>query len=271
MSDTKSDTESDTDASRPWPGSPREWGDDLRLAAGFLTRLPAPPPGDRAARPLAEAVRAFPLVGVGLGLGAGLVYGLATALGLPPALAAIATLAALIAATGALHEDGLADSADGLGGGATLTAKLAIMRDHHIGAYGVIAVTLGLIGRIAALTALAEPGLVLAALVTAGAASRAAIPLVMLRLPVARSDGLASRAGKPGQRDVAVGGGIALVIALPAVGFSAALAALIIAACAALAVAALARRQIGGYSGDILGAVQQAAEIAILFTLAALL
>lgn len=260
---------SDTDTSRPWPGSPREWGDDLRLAAGFLTRL-APPPGDGATRPLAEAARVFPLIGLGLGLGAGLVYGLAMMLGLPPALAAVAALAALIAATGALHEDGLADSADGLGGGATPAAKLAIMRDHHIGAYGVIALTLGLIGRVAALAALAEPGLVLAALIVAAAASRAAIPLVMLRLPHARDDGLGVRAGTPGQRDVAVGAGIALVIAVPAIGFTAALAALIVAACAALAVAGLARRQIGGYTGDILGAVQQAAEIAILFTLVAL-
>lgn len=255
--------------SRPWPGSPRDWLDDLRLAAGFLTRL-LPPPDDGAARPLAEAVRAFPLIGAGLGLGAGLVYGLAVALGLPPALAAVAALAVLIAATGALHEDGLADSADGLGGGATPAAKLAIMRDSHIGAYGVIALTLGLIARVAALAALAEPGLVLAALVVAGAASRVAISLVMLRLPCARSDGLGVRAGKPGQRDVVVGGGIALVIAIPALGFTAALAALIIAAGAALAVAGHARRQIGGYTGDILGAVQQVAEIAILFTLVAL-
>ncbi len=261
---------SDTDTSRPWPGSPREWGDDLRLAAGFLTRLLPPPPGDAAARPLAEAARVFPLVGAGLGLGAGLVYGLATVIGLPPVLAAVAALAALIAATGALHEDGLADSADGLGGGATPTAKLAIMRDHHIGSYGVIAITLGLIARAAALAALAEPGLVLAALATAGAASRAAIPLVMLRLPLARSDGLASRAGKPGQRDVLIGGCLALVIALIALDFTAALGVLVIGALAALAVAALAHRHIGGYSGDILGAVQQAAEIAILFTLVAL-
>ncbi len=212
----------------------------------------------------------FPLIGLGLGLGAGLIYGLATGLGLPPALAAIITLGALIAATGALHEDGLADSADGFGGGATAKAKLAIMRDSHIGAYGVIAVTLGLMARAVALASLADPVLVLAALIAAGAASRAAIPLVMLRLPLARGDGLASHAGQPGQRDVIIGGGLALVIALLALGVIAALAALVAAACAALAVAALARRQIGGYTGDILGAVQQAAEISILFTLVAL-
>ena len=133
---------SDIDVSRPWPGSPREWGDDLRLAAGFLTRLPMLSRGDGAARPLAEAVRVFPLIGAALGLAAGLVYGFAAAIGLPPSLAAVLTLAALIAATGALHEDGLADSADGLGGVATPAAKLAIMRDHQMGAYGVIRISL---------------------------------------------------------------------------------------------------------------------------------
>lgn len=212
----------------------------------------------------------FPLIGLGLGLGAGLIYGLATALGLPPVLAAIITLGAMIVATGALHEDGLADSADGLGGGATAKAKLAIMRDSQIGVYGVIAVTLGLMARTAALTTLADPGLVLAALVAAGSASRATLPLVMLRLPLARSDGLANRAGQPGQRDVIIGGCLALGIALLALGIIAALAALVTAALAAFAVAALARRQIGGYTGDILGAVQQATEIAILFTVVAL-
>lgn len=260
---------SDNDASRPWPGSPREWGDDILLAAGFLTRLPLPRLGGGGGRPLAEAVRVFPLIGLALGLGAGLVYGLAAGIGLPPMLSAVAALAVLIAATGALHEDGLADSADGLGG-ATVKTKLAIMRDHHIGAYGVIALGLGLIARVAALAALADPALVLAALATAGAASRAAIPAVMLRLPCARGDGLASEAGKPGQRDVIIGAAAAFIVAVVALEFTAALAALIFGAAAAFAVAAFARRQIGGYSGDTLGAVQQAAEIAILFTLAAL-
>lgn len=264
-SHTKTDTNSDS--SRPWPGTPGDWVEDLRLAAGFLTRLPLAPSADR---PLAQAARVFPLVGAALGLAAGLIYGLAAALGLPSMLAAVVTLAGLIAATGALHEDGLADSADGLGGGATAKDKLAIMRDHHIGAYGVIVLILGLLARVGALAALAEPALVLAALVTAGAASRAALPPVMLRLPLARGDGLASSAGSPGQRDVIIGGGIALVIAIIALDFTTALAALIMAALAAFAVTALARRQIGGYTGDILGAVQQAAEIAILFTLVAL-
>ena len=260
---------SDADQSRPFPGSPGAWRDDLRLAAGFLTRLAPPPAGGAAARPLAGAARAFPLVGAGLGLGAGAVYGVAAALGLAPVLAAVCAIGALVLATGALHEDGLSDTADGLGGGATRGDKLAIMRDSRVGTYGVVAVTLALVARVAALAALAEPGAVAGALVVAGAASRAALPAVMLALPPARRDGLGHSAGRPGQGDVALGGAIALVVVLVAVDATAAVGALAAGALAAAAVAGLAQRRIGGHTGDVLGAVQQAAEVAILFALAA--
>ncbi len=254
---------------QPSRGFVRAWIDDLWLAAGFLTRLTPPPAGAAGGRPLAEAGRAFPLVGAGLGLGAGVIYAAAGGLGLPPTPAAVCALAALVAATGALHEDGLSDVADGFGAGGGRKRKLAVMRDSRSGSYGVIAVTFSLIARVAALTALAEPGLVAAALVGAGAASRAALPVVMLRLPAARADGLGAAAGVPGQDDVLVGLAIAAVIAFVALGFATALAALAVGAAATAAVAALARRQIGGHTGDVLGAVQQAVEIAILLAVVA--
>jgi adenosylcobinamide-GDP ribazoletransferase len=93
----------------------------------------------------------------------------------------------------------------------------------------------------------------------------------MLMLPPARRDGLGAAAGRPGRRDVALGGALALAIALIALDVGPAVAALIIGALAALCVALLARRQIGGYTGDVLGAVQQASEVAMLFTIAAAL
>ena len=260
---------SDADPSRPFPGSPREWLDDARLVAGFLSRVVPPPSGAAGARPLAGAARAFPLVGAGLGLGAGTVYAAAAGLGLAPTLAAVCAVAALVLATGALHEDGLADTADGFGGGATRDDKLAIMRDSRIGSYGVIAVVLMLIARIAALAALADPALAVAALAVAGAASRAALPAVMLAVAPARRDGLAAAAGRPGRRDVALGGALALIVALIALDAGSAVAALAAGALAAFAVALLARRQIGGYTGDVLGAVQQASEVAMLFAIAA--
>ncbi len=259
---------SDAEPSRPFPGTPPQWLDDVRLAAGFLTRL-TPPPGG-VVRPLARAVRAFPLVGAGLGVGAGLVYIVASGFGLPPLLAALITLAALVLATGALHEDGLGDTADGFGGGSAKAAKLAIMRDSRIGTYGVIAVAFSLMARVAALATIAEPGLVFAALVATGAASRATMPLIMVFLPLARSDGLGADAGRPSRRDTMIGGVLALVIALLALDGAAVVVALVAGGLAALAVAALARRQIGGYTGDVLGAAQQISEVAMLFTIIAL-
>ncbi len=254
---------------QPPPGLVRAWIDDVALAAGFLTRLALPPAGEAQARPLAEAARAFPLVGAGLGLGAGLVYAVADWLGLPAPLAAVCAVAVLVAATGALHEDGLSDVADGFGGGGGRERKLAIMRDSRSGAYGVIAVTFSLIARVAALAALAKPGLVAAALVAAGAASRAAIPVVMRVMPAARADGLGAAAGVPDRDDVALGLVLAGAIALIAVGLASALVALAVGAAAAAGVASLARRQIGGHTGDVLGAVQQAAEVAVLFAVVA--
>lgn len=260
----------DSDSTQAPRGFVRGWLDDLHLAAGFLTRITPPPTGDAGGRPLAQAARAFPLVGAFVGLGAALVYALADGLGLTAPLAAVCALAALVLATGALHEDGLADVADGFGGGATRDEKLAIMRQGASGAFGVIAVALGIVARVAALAALATPGVVAAALVVSGAASRAAIPAVMRRLPAARADGLGAAAGVPAQNDVIVGLVIAGIAALALLGFGAAVVALAFGALAAAGVALLARRQIGGFTGDVLGAVQQATEIAILLALVAL-
>ncbi len=248
----------------------RGWLDDLHLAAGFLARVVPPPAGAAGTRPLAQAARAFPLVGAILGFGAALIYTLADGLGLTPPLAAVCALAGLVLATGALHEDGLADVADGFGGGDGREQKLAIMRQGASGPFGVIAVAFGVIVRVAALAALGEPGPVAAALVVSGAASRAAIPAVMLRLSAARTDGLGASAGTPAQNDVVVGLAIAGIAALALLGIGTALVALTLGALAAAGVALLARRQVGGFTGDVLGAVQQASEIAILLALVAL-
>ena len=99
--------------------------------------------------------------------------------------------------TGGLHEDGLADLADGLGGGRTRAERLAIMRDPRLGSFGALALILAVLARILALAALAEPALVAAALIAAGAVSRAALPALMAALPAARADGLAAAAGRP--------------------------------------------------------------------------
>jgi adenosylcobinamide-GDP ribazoletransferase len=236
---------------------------DCKVALAFLTRLPMREEPPWGAADLAASVPWFPVVGAAIGLAGGLAYGLAVWLGLPPLPAAAVALVATIWATGALHEDGLADVADGLGG-RTRKDKLAIMRDPRIGSYGALALVLALLARAGAIAAVAEPSAVAAALVAAGAGSRAALPAVMAALPPARLDGLAVSAGRPHPLRATAAILIAALLALILLG-GAAPAALTAGALGALAVALLVRRQIGGYTGDVLGAVQQLAEIGVLF------
>ena len=150
-------------------------------AFALLTRLPVglmPVPWTRELR---HAAWAYPLVGAAVGLIGGLTYWIVQGLGVPPVLAAIFAIFATILATGALHEDGLVDAADGLGGKSP-EDRLAIMRDHRIGTYGALALVLSLGIRIAAIALLAEPALVIGALIATGAASRASATALMAAL-----------------------------------------------------------------------------------------
>src|SRR5262249_46611727 len=132
---------------------PAAWIGDVRVALGFLTRLPVGATGS-----LAAAAWAFPVAGLVVGGVAALIFALAAWLSLPPAVAAILAIAAAIALTGALHEDGAVDSADGLAGGGDPEHRLAIMRDSRIGSFGVIALVLVLGLRAAALATLPSVG-----------------------------------------------------------------------------------------------------------------
>jgi adenosylcobinamide-GDP ribazoletransferase len=246
------------------------WLRDLKIAMIFFTRVPVAYDGVLGLAELKRAWRAVPLVGAVIGaIGAG-VYIAAHRLGLGPVMAALLAVAATALLTGALHEDGLADFADGCGGGRDRARRLAIMRDSRIGTYGVLALGLTTALRVTALAILAAPYLVALSLVTAHAVARAAIPLAMTRMDPARSDGLAADAGKPSAATLAIALGLAAILALGLLGGAAGGAALLAACMAALFVAMLARRLVGGYTGDVLGALEQAAEAAILVTLAAI-
>jgi len=251
------------DETRPGPG---RWLSAPAVAAMFLTRLPVRGPQAE----LADAVVAFPLVGVLAGAVGGGACWLATLAGLPPLASALVALAATAILTGALHEDGLADTADGLAG-RTAEDAIRIMRDSRTGGYGVLAMIFSVGLRAAALAAIADPLAVVLAMVAVGAVSRATMPAVMLVLPRASTTGLGAAAGKPAAADVLFGIALAALLALALLGPVGALAALAAAAVATLAVATLARRRLGGYTGDVLGAVQQAAEIAALLSLIAVL
>jgi len=252
-----------TDAPRRAP-EPHRWLSALPVAAMFLTRLPAKAPDSG----LAGAAIAFPVVGLAVGALGGAAYWLASFFGLPPLAAAFLGVGATIVVTGALHEDGLADTADGLAG-QTPDAAIRIMRDSRTGSYGVLALIFSVGLRVAALSALAGPLAVIVAMATAGAASRAALPAVMRLLPAASASGLGAAAGKPDGLDVVIALVIAGVVALAALGPIAATAMAGAGLVVSCVVAAVARRRLGGYTGDVLGAVQQSAEVAGLLALAA--
>ena len=211
---------------------------------------------------------AAPVAGGFVGLVGALVLALTGLIGLPALLRAGLATSALVAATGALHEDGLADVADGFGGGATRAMKLDIMRDSRIGAYGATALTLSLILRVGALAAALDGGFWRASisLIAVAALSRAGALIPLALLEPARADGAGAAAGRlePGALAGAWGSALAitLVLGLVSFGFGRALAATLASGVAALAMVALARRAIGGQTGDVAGATQQAAEIA---------
>lgn len=234
----------------------------LRLAFMVLSRVPmghlrAPVPA------IGAAAWAFPLVGVVVGGAGAATLALGVLVHLSPAVASGLALAAGVLVTGGLHEDGLADLADGFGGGADRARKLAIMRDSRIGAFGVLALVLVVGLRWAALADVVAvaPGRALAGLVAIGVASRAGLAPVLWRLPAARDDGLGKAAAGVGavSAGVSVALGLGALLLLP--GTMGGVLALPIAAMVG-ALAWLAWRQIGGQTGDVLGAMQQMADVA---------
>jgi adenosylcobinamide-GDP ribazoletransferase len=251
----------------------KSWTADLAASFAFLTRLPVP--GGLPSAALAEAMRAFPLAGAAIGAASGLILAGLAFTGLPGLVAAGLTLAMQALLTGGLHEDGLADTADGFGGGKDRESKLAIMRDSHIGTYGVMALALGLIVKAAALGAVAQgpAGGAIVLLAASGAFSRALIVWLMASTPPARSDGLARGVGQPSdftaRTALLVGGLIALVLMLATRGLIATLVILAAGGLVAGLFRALVMRQIGGHTGDTCGALQVVVETAMIATAAA--
>ncbi|MBT5047833.1 MAG: adenosylcobinamide-GDP ribazoletransferase [Rhodospirillaceae bacterium] len=243
---------------------------ELKLCLGLLTRLPTGLTGIESPEIMARASRWFPLVGLLVGgLSAAVLYGGAV-LDLPNSAAALIALGASILLTGALHEDGLADTADGLGGGHDRDSRLAIMRDSHIGTYGVLALILSVGLRWSALVALMgnSVGAAMAALIVAASVSRLVPVMLMNVLSPARRDGMAVGAGSPAGPAVR----LACALALGSLFFLSHWPAMVLTIIAALAVfvalGAFAVRRIGGQTGDVLGASQQGTEVLVLLCLA---
>jgi adenosylcobinamide-GDP ribazoletransferase len=251
---------------------------EIAAAFGFLTRLPVPQRGAAASAPsTGRLLRWSPLVGLVVGLLAGAGLLLASRIGLPVMDAAVLAVGIGVLVTGALHEDGLADVADGFGGGRDRERKLAIMRDSRIGTYGTLALIVGLLLRAATVQALvAENGAWSAtgAIVAAATVSRVLMLLPMVLLAPARTDGLAFSLRAVGWGDLGPASLLGLVLGgLAATVAQASPARFAVAVLAAvfcvLALTGLARRQIGGVTGDVVGASQQVADVAVLLALSA--
>jgi adenosylcobinamide-GDP ribazoletransferase len=245
-----------------------DWLDDLRTAVAFLTRLPMPHPAGPVPVNFVRAHRLFPVVGAGIGGAVGLACLGLRAIGVPDLAAAALALGAGAILTGALHEDGLADVADGFGGGRDIAAKLEIMRDSRLGTYGALILLVSFVTRLSALAALPD-GVVVPGLIAAHALARGVLPLMSMSLAYARQDGLAANAGRPDLATAGLAGVFALAIALLALPGFEALCAALVAGIGATGMAWLAQRQIGGQTGDVLGGAEQVAETAILVLLAA--
>lgn len=236
--------------------------DALLGAVRFFTRLPVPSWVSHSEAGLNRSARYFPLVGVLVGTLSALVYWGADMLW-PKSVAIVLSMATTIYLTGAFHEDGLSDMADGLGGGWDKARILEIMKDSRVGSYGVVALVLALLGKFVLLSEM--PALWLPATLVGGhALSRLCSTALLCTMSYVRED-LASKAKPLATRLPADGFAIATVLILPAVFFlppSAVLAGAALAGIATLWISGLLSRWLGGYTGDCLGAVQQVSELA---------
>lgn len=238
-------------------------------ATQFLTRLPTPMLNGFESDWISRSARYFPLVGLVVGAICAAAFSAASLLwqGWLPALLAIAIG---VMVTGAFHEDGLADTADGLGGGSDPERRLAIMKDSRIGTYGALALLLTLTLKAAALASL-PAALGASALIAGHAAARGAAVLTMRSLGYVRAAETAK--WKPAPVDLSLAEtlvALAFAVApLALVGWKAALVALLVGGVLAAFLSLTARRLLNGYTGDVLGAVEQVFELGFMLGVAA--
>lgn len=254
-------------------GRPRRtvqhWLEALGEAVALFTRLPISENTPRLRA--ANTMPVWPVVGLAIGLAAGIDLAVARWLGAAPWLAAVVGLMTAVVLTGALHEDGLADTADAFGApGADAARRLDILRDSRIGTFGALAIGFSLLLRVAALAqvaAVAGTGAAVLALAASHAVSRAALAWPINASSPARTDGLGAALGtvdiSTAVWTLLIGAALAFACLL----FVAPLAALLappLAMILAASVTSVACERIGGYTGDTLGATQQVVEVSIL-------
>ena len=238
----------------------------LLAALRFLTVLPIRRGAEFDGMHFQAGLFFFPVIGLGVGLVTLLAAALVGRI-LPPSLTALAGIVVLVAISGCLHLDGLADSADGMLSSRPRTEKLVIMHDSRIGAMGVIAIVIVLLGKYAALST-APTAQLAAMLLLMPVAGRCAIVVTMALLPYARPEGGLGLLfySNNTRRAALLAAALWLVVAAVAValagfGLQVLLAAIVIPAAAVLLFAAWCRRSLGGATGDTLGAVCELSEL----------
>ncbi len=236
------------------------------LALQFLTRIPVPPTLAFSEEKLAKSVRYYPLVAAAVALICGIVF-LALCHTIPTSLAIILVVGTGILITGAFHEDGLADTWDGIGGGLTKDQALSIMKDSRIGTYGTCALLIVLTAKITALIAL-PVAVIPAALVLGHCLSRLSSVLVIATSRYVRGEGKSKPVVTAMQPESLI---IAMATTVPIILFSlvfvpieALTNGLIGLAAGHIAMRFIFERKLGGYTGDTLGAVQQVSELGFL-------
>lgn len=238
---------------------------DLLAAIGLLTRLPVRLSNAAISRG-AAAAWAWPVVGIVVALISGLAAHLTIQLGLPYGIAALILLAVQIIVTGAMHEDGLADSLDGMWGGWTIKRRLAIMKDSQIGTYGVLGLSLSLLCRWQLWIILLDTP-VWPAVIAVGVISRWTMVVIAWALPHARSDGLGHSVGRPRRDTVFLASGLTATVTVLMLGWIG-VCTLATISLVTIAWGLIARAKIKGQTGDILGAGQHIAEVTGLLTIA---
>ncbi len=242
---------------------------EIRIAVSLSTIWPVGPTHQLDDGEVARASWALPIAGLAVGLTGAIVYAIARRIGLPTDPAAVLALVATILVTGAIHEDGLADTADGIGGGKGREQRLEIMRDSRIGTYGACALALSILLRWSAVATIAEPASVASALLVSHAAARAQLPVFMWLIPPARADGLSAGAGQAPSQSALIAAGLGFLCLVFGLGLGKAILGFILLSFVGLGWAWLVTRQVGGQTGDILGALEQLGEIVILLMAAA--
>ena len=237
------------------------------VAQMFLTRLPSPTNIKWSDNELAASTPYFPAVGIVIGLIASLAW-LVGYVGWGSNLAALFAVAASILATGAFHEDGLADASDGIGGAFSIEQKLAIMRDSRVGTYGSVALILIVLSKILVLTQV-EPVRVAGILITAHVVARwSSLPLIYNNTYV-REQGT----GKPFAATVTaqrlIAASLFTIICVICFVQIQAISVVVVAVLTVLVSQWYVRRNLGGITGDILGAVNSITELMVYLTLTA--